>query len=146
MLEDITKEKNSADHLLYVSLKYTKTCDVILNLIERWESLINSCFNALIHYLIKTKKIKTSPGSPIQKADLIRKNFKKFKEINEIVDLYLFFRRVPSLQKIREGDFRKNVNLKIQIEGKTIEINLEKLKEYSLLIERFISFVKEKIS
>ena len=35
MIEELIKEKTSADHLLYVSLKYTKTCDVILNLLAR---------------------------------------------------------------------------------------------------------------
>ena len=39
-MEEIIQEKISADHLLYVSLKYTKTCDVVLNLILRWRRMI----------------------------------------------------------------------------------------------------------
>ena len=39
-MEEIIQEKISADHLLYVSLKYTKTCDVIMNLIVRWRRMI----------------------------------------------------------------------------------------------------------
>ena len=40
-MEKIIKEKISADHLLYVSLKYTKTCDVIINLLLRWKIMID---------------------------------------------------------------------------------------------------------
>jgi len=36
-MEDIIQEKISADHLLYVSLKYTKTCDVIINNLMDYE-------------------------------------------------------------------------------------------------------------
>ena len=41
-MEEIIQEKISADHLLYVSLKYTKTCDVIINLLLRWRKMIDT--------------------------------------------------------------------------------------------------------
>ena len=53
MIAEIMKEKISADHLLYVSLKYTKTCDVILNLISRWQSMIEISFDALLEKAVK---------------------------------------------------------------------------------------------
>ena len=51
MLEKIMKEMISADHLLYVSLKYTKTCDVILNLIRRWTIMIDDCVYGLLEQI-----------------------------------------------------------------------------------------------
>ena len=47
-MEKIIKEKISADHLLYVSLKYTKTCDVIINLLYRWKIMIEFAIEKLI--------------------------------------------------------------------------------------------------
>ena len=41
VLEKIIKEKISADHLLYVSMKYTKTCDVMINLLKRWKIMMD---------------------------------------------------------------------------------------------------------
>jgi hypothetical protein len=146
MLEEIIKEKTSADHLLYVSLKYTKTCDVILNLIERWRSLIDLGFDAIIANAIKEKRIKIMHNSPKQKIEHIREYFKKDKEIQDILPLYIFFRRIPGLPKSREGEFRKNVNLKIIEENKETDINLDKLKEYSQTLEKFISAVRHKLS
>jgi hypothetical protein len=74
MLEKIMKEKISADHLLYVSLKYTKTCDVIINIIKRWTIMISDCLDGLLEYIKRKKKIKTIPIAPRQKVELI-KNF-----------------------------------------------------------------------
>ena len=51
-MSEIIKEKTSADHLHYVSLKYTKTCDIILNLLARWKSLIEISFDSLLQNYI----------------------------------------------------------------------------------------------
>ena len=141
MIREIVKEKTSADHLLYVSLKYTKTCDVILNLLARWKVLIDVSFDALLQELMKKKKITEIPKNPKQKMDLIKKYYRK-EEFNNIFPLYLFFRRIPTLDKKREGEFRKNVNLKVIDGNKVSEINMDKLAEYSVLVDDFVMGVK----
>ena len=73
MIEKIIKEKISADHLLYVSLKYTKTCDVILNLIKRWTIMIDDSIQGLLENLKKKKKIKTIRLARRQKQNLLKK-------------------------------------------------------------------------
>jgi hypothetical protein len=77
VLERIIKEKTSADHLLYVSLKYTKTCDVMLNLIARWRSIIEVCMDALLEKIKKKKIITVIPTAPKMKIDILKDKFKK---------------------------------------------------------------------
>lgn len=146
MISEILKEKTSADHLLYVSLKYTKTCDVLLNLIARWKSMIEISFDALLEKALKNKKIPNLPKSPKEKIEFIRKVYKKSAAIQDIVPVYIFFKRIPELNKTREGEFRKNVNLKVIEPEKITDINMDKLKEYTNLLERFISEVKHFLS
>ncbi len=146
MLEEIIKEKTSADHLLYVSLKYTKTCDVILNLLARWKSLIELSFDALLKKNIEIGKVPHIPESPKQRVEFMKKYFKKSDEIQAVVPLYIFFKRVPDLTKSRGGEFRKNVNLKIIEPRKTTEINMEKLGDYAEIIEKFSGEVKKILS
>lgn len=140
------KEKTSADHLLYVSLKYTKTCDVILNLISRWQNMIEMSFKALLEEALRQKKIKKMVRSPKEKVETIRKVFKRSKEVQDVIPLYIFFRKIPGLPKTREGEFRKNLNLKITDGKNIVDINLDKLKEYEEILERFISYVKHFLS
>ena len=142
MIEEIIKEKTSADHLLYVSLKYTKTCDVILNLLARWKSLIELCFDSILKKRVEEGKIPEMPTNPKQTIEFVKKFFRKTDTIQKVVPLYIFFKRVPDLKKTREGEFRKNVNLKVFEATKVTEINMDKLGEYYEIIEKFIDEVK----
>jgi hypothetical protein len=146
MISEIIKEKTSADHLLYVSLKYTKTCDVILNLLARWKSLIELSFNTIIEESINKGKIPEKPISPKQSVEFIKKYFKNYKGIQESIPFYIFLKRIPECQKTREGEFRKNVNLKVKIAENTTIINLIKLDEYSEIIDKFLKDIKEILS
>ena len=146
MIEELIKEKTSADHLMYVSLKYTKTCDVILNLLARWKSLIELSFDAILEKSVEIGKVPVMPATPKERIEFIRKYYKKNVEIQAVVPLYIFFKRVPDLNKTREGEFRKNVNLKVIEPGRVTEINLEKLSEYYDIVEKFMGEVKKHLA
>ena len=142
-MEDIIQEKISADHLFYVSLKYTKTCDIIINLILRWRKMIESSLNAILKHAKKKKKISSVPTNPLGQIETIKKLFKKNKEFLEVIKMYEMFRKIEELRKERIGEFRKNVNLKVFYQGKEININLEQLKIYADSLEKFISSTKQ---
>lgn len=141
-MELIIKEKISADHLLYVSLKYTKTCDVIINLLLRWKTMIELGMNILVEDAKKKKKWKPVLDAPRAKLIQLKKIYANDSVIKETLDLYELFRDIEQLEKIRENEFRKGVNLKVTYKEQIININLEKLKEYSAVLEKFISSLK----
>ena len=142
-MEDIIQEKISADHLLYVSLKYTKTCDVIMNLLLRWRKMIDTSIRELLKQAKQNKKIKEIPENTVGKIDEIKKLFKKDKNFQEVIEFYEMLRKLENLRTERIGEFRKNVSLKISYMGETIEVNLEKLKVYADMLEKFISTTKQ---
>lgn len=142
-MEDIIQEKISADHLLYVSLKYTKTCDVIVNLILRWRKMIETSIDEILKHAKKKKKLSSVPANPAKKIEEVRKLFKKDKSFLETIDMYEMFRKIEELRKERIGEFRKNVTLKVFYRGEEININLEKLKIYADNLEKFISTTKQ---
>jgi len=142
-MEDIIQEKISADHLLYVSLKYTKTCDVIMNLILRWKRMMETSIEKILEHAKKKKKISSVSTNPVGMIEQIKILFKKDGEFLEVIDLYEMFRKIRELKTERIGEFRKNVTLKVFYQGKEIDVNLEKLKEYAELLEKFISKVKQ---
>lgn len=142
-MEKIIQEKISADHLLYVSLKYTKTCDVMLNLIARWRSMIEASIDRVLEHDKKKKLIKIIPGTPKPKIELMKEVYRKNPEILATIELFEFFKRLENEEKMRENEFRKNVCLKILDRGEWITIDMDKLKEYSLILEKFISQIKQ---
>jgi len=145
-MEEIIQEKISADHLLYVSLKYTKTCDVITNLILRWRRMIEVSIDELLKKAKKKKKLSSIPTNPIGKIEKVNHVFKKNKEVMDIIKMYEMFRKIETLRQERIGEFRKNVTLRVFYQGKEININLELLKEYATNLENFISFTKQYLS
>lgn len=141
-MENIIKEKISADHLLYVSLKYTKTCDVIINLLLRWKNMIEMGMDLLVERAKKQKKWRPVPDAPRAKLVQLKRIYANEKAIADTLELYELFRDVENLEKVRENEFRKGVNLRVNYKGQIVNINLDKLKEYSEILERFISALK----
>lgn len=141
-MEKIIKEKISADHLLYVSLKYTKTCDVIVNLLIRWRIMIEMAMDVLVEKAKKQKKWKPVPNAPRAKLVQLKKIYVNDPLISETLNMYELFRDIETLDKVRENEFRKGVNLRVNYRGEVININLDKLKEYAATLERFISSLK----
>lgn len=141
-MESIIKEKISADHLLYVSLKYTKTCDVIINLLLRWKIMIDLGMDRLVERAKKQKKWKPVPNAPRAKLIQLKQIYANDKDIMDTLMLYELFRDMEGLEKVRENEFRKGVNLRVNYKGQVINVNLDKLKEYASTLERFISALK----
>ena len=105
--------------------------------------MLDDCMEGILIQLKKKKKITSIPDAPRQRIELIKKNIKNNKELNDAIELYEFFKRIDDSKTIREGEFRKDVRLKVNDRGNEIAINLEKLKEYSSILEKFISYVKQ---
>ncbi len=142
VLEKIIKEKISADHLLYVSMKYTKTCDVMINLIKRWKIMMDYAFDGILERARKKKLIKIIPDAPKLKLDALRETFKKSPEVLAALEEYQMFKLIEVLPKTKESEFRKGVCLTVTYKWQDIAINLDKLKEYAEILERFIVFTK----
>ena len=105
--------------------------------------MINDSVDGLLEKLKKKKKIKIIPAAPRQRIELVKVQFKKVPEVMKTMELYEFFKRVDNLRTIRESEFRKDVRLRIDDNGKEIIVNLDKLKEYAATLESFISYVKQ---
>ena len=142
-MEEIIQEKISADHLLYVSLKYTKTCDVIMNLLLRWRKMIETSIDEILKHAKKKKKIPSVSSNPVGRIEQVRKLFKKDKNFLEVLDMYEMFRKLHELRSERIGEFRKNVTLKLFYRGDEVNVNLEQLKKYAEELEKFISTTKQ---
>ena len=142
-MEEIIQEKISADHLLYVSLKYTKTCDVIINLILRWRKMIEKSVTEILRHALKRKKISSIPSNPRSEIEVVKKLMKKDSNFLETIEMYEMFRKIEESKKERIGEFRKNVTLKVFYRGEEVNINLDQLKKYAEKLEKFISTTKQ---
>jgi len=141
MLNKIEREKKMAEHLFYVSLKYTKTGDVILNLINVWEKMIDLCMEILLKKAKKKKSVREIPIAPKARELAVRDSYKD-ELVTEVMDIYAFFRKLPNLEKINENEFRKNITVRVINVGHEVDINMDKLKEWNETLNNFVNFVR----
>lgn len=105
--------------------------------------MIEISIDALLRQAKKKKKISKIPENSVKKIEALRKIFKKDKDIMTTLEAYEMLRKLEGLRTDRTGEFRKNVRLRIFYKGEEIDVDLEKLKEYASLLEKFISRVKQ---
>jgi len=140
-LQDAKEEIKRADHLIYVSLKYTRTCDIILNIFKR---LITAYDYAILASLEKSKeegKTTVIPESKMLRAEMLYRLKRKFKEQ---IELYFFMKKVVNSDFGRREEYRKHVTMLCHIEpDNTVEIDVPKVMEYFESTKEFINIVEE---
>lgn len=125
-MSDPKEELKRADHSIYVTLKYTRTTDIIKNTIKR---LISACELATYHLLVslqKRKKIPEVPPTPRKQAEVMLQGMPKLKEY---LKLYEKLVRIDQAPYTKKEEYRKNVTLIAQVTPETKEeVNMETLR------------------
>ncbi len=140
-LEDSKEELRRVDHLIFITLKYTRTGDVIINIIKRMINSFDHCFLSLLKYLKEKKKISAIPLSPIERVELINKNVKG---ATKYCKLYKLFKEIVKNKYEMKEEYRKHITLTSKGKKKT-EINYNKIIEYFDNTKDFIRFVEDYI-
>lgn len=136
---NLKEEIKRADHLIYVSLKYTRTCDIIKNVIQRLINAFDYGIIDLLEHLKKKKKITIIPKSPLARRELVEQMLKK--DLAKFMKLYDLLRKIDKSEFIRREEYRKGVTMIVK-DKKPIEINIEVLKEYFEKTKEFVKFIE----
>jgi|TARA_B100001971_G_C17840503_1_gene358365 hypothetical protein len=137
-IEDAQSQLKRADHLLYVTLKYTRTVDVIKSIIKRFISAFDHSVEEMLEKSKDKKRIKTIPKSPIEKIELIKK-IVKTKEMRDYIKFYYLLRTIDKATFKPREEYRKHVTL---ITPKH-EVDVEKVKEFYEKTKEFVGFSHE---
>ena len=149
MKEYLNKVKNEikrVDHLFFVSLKYTRTVDVLRNVIKRMINAFDEGIDALLEYAVKNKKIKHSdiPRAPRLKLELVKSLYLTDERVIGFMDFYLNLRKIIQAKKYtKREEHRRHVAMITEIEpGNFIEVNIDLLSEYYQKTKEFLEFLE----
>lgn len=142
LIEDAGDELKRAEHLIYVSLKYTRTGDVLVNALERMIDGYSFLIDALIQYAKETKNLQEDPQTPLTKGNIVKKLYGQ-QEIQDNIDLYFLFRKISRAPHAVDQEYRRNVSLLTTIEGREEIINIDILTQYFEFERNFFKFVVE---
>jgi hypothetical protein len=141
-LEDAKEEIKRVDHLFYVSLKYTRTVDMMRNLIERLISTFDCAILSLLEYAKEKKKIKEIPPTPSLRCDIVKEVYKDT-NLKLSIDLYLLLRKLMRMPYTKREEYRRHVTMISQVGDKKIETDIDILKEYYDKTMKFLLSVQE---
>ena len=141
------QELKRVDHLFWVSLKYTRTVDVIKHVIDRLINCIGYGLEALLKYAKEKKLITAIPENAGLRCELLKKTFPENTESIEYINFYLMLRKLSKAEFTRREEFRRHVTMIATIDkGEVVEVSIDILKEYFDKTRNFIFFVKKIIN
>jgi hypothetical protein len=144
-MENAREELKRIDHLIYVTLKYTRTVDVFLSIIERMISTYEFLVDALLKLAISQGKAYEEPDIPLAKAQLVQKLYDS-KKIKDSIEHYLMLRKLRRANYERSSEFRRHVTMTSLVEGKVIKVDIDSITQDFHNLRDFVDYVDKKIS
>ncbi|MGB9748390.1 MAG: hypothetical protein ACP5OZ_00425 [Candidatus Woesearchaeota archaeon] len=142
-LKEAYQELKRAEHSLFVSLKYTRTIEVISSIISRLVSFYDKVIDALIELKSKKGTEIEIPKSPGLKGNIVKELFSEDAKIREEIEFYFLLRAIARSKKTAFSEYRKHVAIMVEIEGKDLKIDIEKITEYYRRAQSFFGYVLE---
>lgn len=140
--ENSLEQLKRVDHLIYVSLKYTRTCDVMKNVIKRLISSYDLATEEILEYAKNNNKIREIPISRNGKIKKVQELLGKHG--NKYFKLYELLKKIDKADYYKYEEFRKNVTLitktkpEIKVKTETLHSYFEKTKEFIFLAQGYM--------
>ncbi len=144
-LDNAQEEIKRSDHLIFVSLKYTRTCDVLKHIIDRHINCIDFVFTAILEDLKERGKIDDVPTAPIPKANIIKELFPDDEFLPEYAEFFKRLRKISKAEFSRAREFRRHVTMTVVVDEEIIEINIDNITEWFKRTKEFFEHVQNMI-
>jgi hypothetical protein len=131
------KELRRIDHLLFVTLKYTRTVDVIRSILQKYLNTIGFRVKDHYEFLFEKGKIKEVPIAPVMRIKRLEVIYPKDEKIKVMVDFFIQLKAVLNDDYRAKEEYRKNVTLVT----KEREVNIPILKEYVNDVKAFVEHI-----
>lgn len=139
-LDNSRKELKRAEHLIYVSLKYTRTVDVIKNIIERLINAYDFGMESMFLLAKEKKQLEESPTAPLVRADTLKTMFADDPQMSHFINLYILFRKLKKAKFSRAREYRRHVTMTAFLDDGEVEVNIDIITEYYEKTHGFIDY------
>jgi len=141
-LHNALSELKRADHSIFVSLKYTRTVDVIKNIIERLINTIDFCFEVLLMHAKNARRIAEIPTIPRLRVDAIRSLYAEDPAIQTFLEFYMKLKKIDKARFDRAQEYRRHVTMTAHLEEGPIEITIDIINDYFDRTKEFVTHVR----
>ncbi|MFW5746205.1 MAG: hypothetical protein ACOCWQ_01495 [Nanoarchaeota archaeon] len=143
--EKAENELKRIDHLIYVSLKYTRTVDVMRNIVERMLNAFNFIFEDLLARAEKEGAIFEIPAAPKLQCNILKKLYGDDEKFLEYIEFYLLLRRFKNAEYTARQEFRRYVTMTATFaNGDVRTLDIDTITDYYHTMKEFVSYAKER--
>ncbi len=143
-LEEAKEELKRVDHIIFVSLKYTRTVDVIRNALHRLVSAFEYIIDGLIGHLQQQGAAEAIPKSPRAKVKMLRQMRADDTILRNYLVFYQFLRELDKAPYTRRNEYRRHVTMVAELGNRTAEIDIDVLEDdFDRVAKEFLAFVEE---
>ncbi|MBW3019773.1 hypothetical protein KY334_00620 [Candidatus Woesearchaeota archaeon] len=144
-LQEMVSSYKKADHSVFVTLKYTRTVDVIKNIVDRFIETIGYGITALTLDLVNKNKLFEAPETLILQINEVKNAYPENEKLMECIDFVLFLRKVTRCEYGKCEEFRKNVTMSVTIDGVEYNIKIPVLEEYLEKTKEYIKVIENQM-
>ena len=139
---EASEELKRVDHLIYVSLKYTRTTDVLKNVIERMITTAECMMNALGEHAKQTGKIKTLPIQPMMKCKELKQLYAAEQQLIDFLEFYILLKALSKAEYNSINEYRRHVTLIAQLDEGEYHVHIDKVTEFYKNMKRYMEYIK----
>ena len=136
------QELKRADHLVFVSLKYTRTVDIIKSIIERLLNAYDFSIEVLMRYAKENKEITEISAAPLVRAEQIKKLHPDDEKTKTYMDLYMLLRKISKAKFLRLREHRRHVTMIASLDEKDVEVDIDIISEYFHKTNEFVEHIE----
>lgn len=144
-LLEAREELKRLEHIIYVSLKYTRTVDVLRNALKRLINIFDLIIEALLLKAVQEELITTLPKSPALRSTKLAELYSDDLELQKYLTFYLYVRNVLNQPGGKREEFRRHVTLVVPLENCTAEIDSDNLINFERFSHKFFHYAKDKV-
>lgn len=126
---DARQELKRVDHLIFVTLKYTRTVDVLRSILKR---LISAYDNLMIEMLTVFKDqemIMAIPIVPGLRTKAIENTLPN-DTLNEMINFYRHLRKLLNVPFKKNQEYRRHVNMEVEFDEGVFKVFIDTVEDY----------------
>lgn len=132
------EELKRIDHLIFVTLKYTRTVDIIRTIIGKLILTLDYETEKYYNFQCEKNRLKDIPPVPLMRMKKLEQLHPKDQKIKDLIDFYVQIKAIYNAEFKAKEEYRKNVTLVTK--GK--EINIPTLREYADATKDYVQYME----
>ena len=142
-LFEAKEELKRLEHIIYVSLKYTRTVDVIINALNRLIGTFDLIIEAFLEKAREEGRLDSLPKSPGLRATKMKELYPEDQEIIRNLEFYTFIRMLVKSPHLRKQEYRRHVGLVVELDHCNAEVNIDNLVNCERFMHHFFKYAWE---